>query len=794
MSQLRTLVLALVTVAALAAGTPAFAADWTTIGHDPAGSRTQPAEHDVSPANASQLDVKWIATTAGDVSGTPVVAGGAVYFGDFGGTLWKLDAATGAVLWQHSVTDYTGVAGDYARTSPSLDGNVLVVGTNKHPVMLGIDATTGALLWMTQIHPDPKGTMTGSPVLVGDVLITGVSAAGASGPNATFRGAIVALNALTGQILWQSYSLPDNGGVPGGYAGATMFSAPTVDVADGLVYGMFGQTYTVPASVASCNAAAPNGFFSESCEQPGAHWKSLVAFDVNTGAPVWSYRVFGDVPWQRACGSQPPSVTWCAPETDTEKWDVGGSSPNVFRLGSRTVVGFGEKSGVYVLLDARTGEFIWNTLVGPGGDQGGFEWGTAYDGNRIYVSITNQHHIPYALTENGTLTGTTVTGGSWAALDPATGEILWQTADPQTEVLSGATVGVWDLAPVTAANGVVYTASMAKTGSEYYALDAASGQILWQHSAGSSVNAAPAVVNGSVYWGSGYSRAAEGSGNTKLYAFSIGGRSDTAAPTTTISLTPPAPNGSNGWYTSAVGVNVAASDTGGSGVFETRCAVDPATVPTSFADLPAGACSLTSVAADGTHAAYAASVDADGNEGSVVSSSFRIDATPPTIVAAPTAPPNANGWYSGAVTVHFTCSDAGSGIPAGACPADQTLVGVGSAISSTAQTVADAAGNVSAPSNVVTVKIVDPAGLCALTLDDVQGSSRYQALRPLQRAVVDSLVRTACAALTSLGPRLAPARKQAFVNAYRQAVDTLVRQHWLTAVQGAELDTLAGGL
>src|SRR4029077_12900474 len=190
--------------------------------------------------------------------------------------------------------------------------------------------------------------------------------------------------------------------------------------------------------------------------------------------------------------------------------------------------GVGEKSGVYVLLDAKTGAFVWNTLVGPGGDQGGFEWGTAYDGNRIYVSITNQHHIPYKLTENGTLTNTTVTGGSWAALDPESGEILWQTADPTVAARPAfsSPVGVWDLAPVTVANGVLYAASMAKTteGDDMYALDAATGKILWPYNAGSSVKAAPAVVNGSVYWGTGYTRSGvEGSGNTRLYAFNIGG-------------------------------------------------------------------------------------------------------------------------------------------------------------------------------------------------------------------------------------------------------------------------------
>jgi polyvinyl alcohol dehydrogenase (cytochrome) len=194
----------------------------------------------------------------------------------------------------------------------------------------------------------------------------------------------------------------------------------------------------------------------------------------------------------------------------------------------RDVVGIGAKSGVYTLLDAQTGAFIWNTLVGPGGDQGGMEWGTAFDGERIYVSITNHHHLPYQLTENGMIGITTVTGGSWAALDPRTGTILWQTADPQVETLTDlGVVGVWDLAPMTVANGVVYAASMAQLAPQHqlFALDAATGAMLWQFGAGSSVNAGPAVVDGTVYWGSGYSRSGvEGSGNNQLFAFSIDGR------------------------------------------------------------------------------------------------------------------------------------------------------------------------------------------------------------------------------------------------------------------------------
>jgi polyvinyl alcohol dehydrogenase (cytochrome) len=152
---------------------------------------------------------------------------------------------------------------------------------------------------------------------------------------------------------------------------------------------------------------------------------------------------------------------------------------------------------------------LWSTLVGPGSDPGGIQWGTAFDGRRIYAAIGHNTGQPYTLPS-----GDTITGGSWAALDPATGRILWQTPDPQ---------GAPDLASLSAANGVLYGSSMAHTGDQMYALDTATGEILWRFPAGGSIVGGPAIVRGAVYWGSGYGRTG-GVGNNQFYAFTIDGR------------------------------------------------------------------------------------------------------------------------------------------------------------------------------------------------------------------------------------------------------------------------------
>jgi len=139
----------------------------------------------------------------------------------------------------------------------------------------------------------------------------------------------------------------------------------------------------------------------------------------------------------------------------------------------------------------------------------GLTWGAAYDGQRLYVALTNLEHVPHRL-----ISGTVVTGGSWAALNPATGKILWQIGDPQNAAAYAAPV---------VANGVVYVGSMASSGNQMYALDAATGEILWRFAAGGSVGAHPAVADGRVYWGSGFGLFG-GASNNRLYVFGLDGK------------------------------------------------------------------------------------------------------------------------------------------------------------------------------------------------------------------------------------------------------------------------------
>jgi polyvinyl alcohol dehydrogenase (cytochrome) len=536
---------ALVVVAVIVAGAVQIAgaispsADWPLAGNDLGNSRSQSATPAPNVNNVNKLKPKWTFTTHGDVSATPTVSGGIVYFPDFGGYVNAVNADTGQLVWQRQVPDLDGAPGGVSRTSPAVYGNEVILGDNfpgaqSHGAhVFALNAQTGAVIWNTQVEAHPAAQVTANPVVVGNKVVIGVAsneeadAIPASYPCCSFRGSVLALNADTGGILWQTYTTPPNSGPclhssPArgcGFSGAAIWDTPAVDPDTNTVFVGTGNNYTAPDSAVACkdNADATNTS-DAGCTPPNDLFDSVIALDLNNGHVIWSYKAEGWDAWNVACAFEPPGATWC-PSVASPDFDFGGAGPNLFSVttgnGSHAttekLVGIGQKSGVYWAFDEATGNVVWHTLVGPGSSLGGIEWGTAYDGQRIYVPNANFFGIPQTLVGGGT-----AFRGTWSALDPATGAIQWQVATPGFEVALGS---------ATVANGVVYVGSMNPSGDDMFALDASTGQTLWSFNAGSSVNAAPAIVHGTLYWGSGYAHLGipPWTGNNKLYAFSING-------------------------------------------------------------------------------------------------------------------------------------------------------------------------------------------------------------------------------------------------------------------------------
>lgn len=511
--------LAMVVVGTLAIGSAVWAGGggglWLSAGFDRENTRHQKAESTVHVGNVDELAPAWVATTGGDVSATPAVDGGAVYFPDWAGNLFKLDRDTGATLWMKSIGDYTGIPGNLARATPAVDGGVLYIGDQggrffAGAQMLAIDADSGDLLWKTTVSPHPAAIVTQSAAVFDGVVYVGVAsmeelfAAVVPGyPCCSFGGALLALDAETGAILWETSMV-----VPGYSGNAIWGSTPVVDTRRGSVYVATGNNYAVPDDFLQCIVDAGSDEDAQfDCLDPGNLFDAVVSMDAKTGAIQWATPVIPFDAWTVACLFGPPGTPGC-PDPAGPDFDFG-QAPILYKdkQAKADRLAVGQKSGQVWLLDPEDGSIVASTQVGPGGELGGIMWGSSYDGQRLYVGISNSQG--QAWTTDGGVT----TGGGWAALDPSTAQVLWRTADP---------LGSNALGAVSSANGLVFACSMDPAG-HMYALDGRTGAILWSFASGGSCNAGAAIVNGTVFWGSGYgSLGLPGyTSNDKLFAFEL---------------------------------------------------------------------------------------------------------------------------------------------------------------------------------------------------------------------------------------------------------------------------------
>jgi outer membrane protein assembly factor BamB len=138
----------------------AFAGDWTTFGHDPQRTGWAFEETTLSPANVSQLTLRWKARVDNQFYSlsaltAPVVAGNVstvkgvrsvVYVAGISGTVFALDAQTGEELWNHpfKIAALPG-KGRYQGTFLCPNGITATPAIDKSTGILYVIAADGAL-------------------------------------------------------------------------------------------------------------------------------------------------------------------------------------------------------------------------------------------------------------------------------------------------------------------------------------------------------------------------------------------------------------------------------------------------------------------------------------------------------------------------------------------------------------------------------------------------------------------------------------------------------------------------
>ncbi len=498
---------------------------WSSAGDGIANTRATTAEHRLSPTTVSGLAPIWTLKTTGEVPDTPTVEGNAVYLVDSGGSVWRVNAATGAPLWQVKLPAISGNMNSFARTSPAIAPNAIIIGDQAEASVYALSKTDGSLLWRAKLDRVTRSIITSSPVVAGNRVIVGAAsnqeeaAAVVKGFKPTFRGSVASLDLATGAVQWQFYT------VPVGFSGGAVWgSNPAVDMGRGAVYFGTGDNYSVPPAVAACQVSARNGAEQEKCLPGGDRIDSVISLNLATGALNWSRRMTTLDTWTVSCIASARKAATPCPQPQGLDYDFG-SAPNLFSTTGSTpqdLVGAGQKSGIYWAFDRDTGRMVWATQVNPGGTRGGIQWGSAVDGGRVFVAASNANYTFAQLLGSNTITN----GGFWSALDINTGKIEWQTpttekqkplGNPASRTINppkGALARVE--ASVSAANGVMYGADASGM---FVALDEATGARLWSYDAGGAAVDGPSIASGMLFWGDGYGDIGPTSNN--LIAFGL---------------------------------------------------------------------------------------------------------------------------------------------------------------------------------------------------------------------------------------------------------------------------------
>ena len=463
-----------------ATGRPA--AGWTQPDADLAATRDVASA--ITSSNVSKLGVAWTvpltistAHTAGAYASTPVIVNGVVYVQDLESDVLAISLATGKVLWRH---DYNSPNG--GPDGVTVAGRVVYAATDKAAVALS--AATGAQLWSrTLIGNDHEGIDMAPGYNNGTVYVSTVPVNPlVEGYLGGGKGILWALNAQTGTPKWSWDQVQDLWGNPGVNSGGGLWYPPSFD-AQGNIYLGIGNPGPVFGT-----ASYPVG---SSRPGPDLYTDSVVKLSP-AGKLLWYYQL--------------------TPH-DLFDWDLQ-DPPVLTTANGRQVVIDGGKAGILIELDAQTGKLLWKLPVGVHQGQqddglltehakptsrgilpaefclepntyGGIVTQLASNGSTTFAAV-NDLALPmtpageadseaalFGKVENAT--------GEMVAVNQDTGTVAWDT------LLPSAPYGA-----ATVTNDVVLTTTFH---GDLYALDAATGAVLFKTpmSAGSN---APIAVDG----------------------------------------------------------------------------------------------------------------------------------------------------------------------------------------------------------------------------------------------------------------------------------------------------------
>jgi glucose dehydrogenase len=472
--------------------------EWPLANHD-YGNHRAAVGASINAGNVSNLKIAWSVPLEGTSewgagTGAPIVSDGVVYFEDLGANAYAVDLKSGQTLWK---TVYENQI--FGPSGPGIGYGLLYI-VSRIDRYSALDLKTGKELWYYYTGEQvPTGAF--QPSAFGNRVYIAAQAASSGHGEHVFHsyqggsmGVVYLLDPANGQPAWHWNAVEEGfWGNPEVNSGAGIWFPPAIDTETGVSYWSTGNPSPVPGIKGYPNGSSRPG--------PNLYTNSMVALAHETGELLWYNQVKPHDLFNLDFQVSPMLITTT----------VNGSDRKV-------VIGSG-KLGVVYGFDAATGETLWSTSVGlhqndelqelpldpsttwvAPGAWGGVETPMAYADGTIYALTVNLPS-PYNATAydaetpeqalNRSEGGTLMANGTAQlyALDGATGEVLW-THDFDKAAFGG----------VTVVNDLLFTATL---DGMVYALSRQDGNVVWQWQGPGGTNCWPAVVGDALIWAFG---------------------------------------------------------------------------------------------------------------------------------------------------------------------------------------------------------------------------------------------------------------------------------------------------
>ena len=423
-----------ISLAALAIGLAEVltAGDWGMYLRDPAHSSFNSSETQLDRDSIQSVQNVWLFKSGGLLAAAPTLSDGVLYFGDWDGNFHAVRAADGAELW----SQFVGIS-----AQPPELGCQPATGVSSQAVVVGSSVYVGggdaALYALDKTSGAQLFRVALADTNNGAYIWSSILYAG----NTLYLG-VASLGdcpLVRGQLVRVDLNNPQNPTsrylVPEGEVGAGLWSTPAIDEATNTLYITTGNGDQDP--------------------DKGSFGGAMLALDASTLEPLASFFLPADE------------------QSDDFDW---GSSPTLFPTsdGRRLVAATG-KDGILYALSRDDLSPVWKQTVAvpcicPECGCGSLST-PAFDGTTLYVGAGVRD-------PNGDASG------SVYAINPDTGEILWE------QDLDGTVI-----APVTVANGLIYTS----TTSGLKVFDSQTGEAVWDDGGYGLLYSQTIVQDGSIY-------------------------------------------------------------------------------------------------------------------------------------------------------------------------------------------------------------------------------------------------------------------------------------------------------